>query len=131
MLWRKPDGYEEKPLIALTIRAKFNICGYELPEVELLPFFGISLILLTVYALMLQVAALRRSWIDTGARTISFPAEIMKGNKPHTIPYSDLTASILESVPDTGDLLFPARGSTDRRGFTSNSAANESRLTLI
>ena len=37
----------------------------------------------------------------------------MKGGTDHWIPYSDFTASILATIPRTGDLLFPARGQGD------------------
>jgi integrase len=57
-----------------------------------------------------ELAALRWNWIDTENRLLNFPQEIMKGGKPHTIPYGDVTAQILAGIPNTGDLLFPARG---------------------
>ncbi len=33
-----------------------------------------------------QIAHLRGEWIDRKERLIHFPAEVMKGNRPHTIP---------------------------------------------
>lgn len=57
-----------------------------------------------------ELAALRWSWIDTKDRLITFPKEVMKGGKPHTIPYGDMTAQIFAGIPNTGDILFPARG---------------------
>jgi integrase len=57
-----------------------------------------------------QISSLRWSWIDKEHRLIKYPADVMKGGREHTLPYSELAASILEKVPDTGDLLFPARG---------------------
>jgi integrase len=58
-----------------------------------------------------QIASLRGEWIDRQAQTITFPPEIMKGNRQHTIPYGDAVAGILNDLPATG-LLFPAAGST-------------------
>jgi len=57
-----------------------------------------------------QIASLEWDWIDEDNRSITFPASIMKGGLEHWMPYSDLTASILETIPRTGNYLFPARG---------------------
>jgi integrase len=57
-----------------------------------------------------QISSLRWSWIDQKKKCIKFPAEVMKGGRDHWVPYSDLTASILATIPKMGDLLFPARG---------------------
>jgi integrase len=63
-----------------------------------------------------EIAALRRSWIDEKARTVTLPAEITKNGKEHRFPYDDMVAAILESVPrlNSTDLLFPSRISADR-----------------
>jgi integrase len=46
----------------------------------------------------------------------------MKNNRPHQIPYGDLTASILSTLPIEG-LLFPARGKTTPfNGFSKSTA---------
>ena len=57
-----------------------------------------------------QISSLRWSWIDQLDKSIRFPADVMKGAREHWLPYSDLTAAILASLPRMGDLLFPARG---------------------
>ena len=56
-----------------------------------------------------QICSLRWSWIDQREKCFRFPAAIMKGGRDHWLPYSDLTAGILETIPIQGDLLFPAR----------------------
>jgi len=63
-----------------------------------------------------EIAALRRSWIDQTARTISLPAEVTKNGKEHCFPYGDLVAALLEAIPcrNTTDLLFPSRISDNR-----------------
>src|SRR5262249_31955978 len=61
-----------------------------------------------------EIADLRWNWIDEGARTITFPGEFVKNGRTHVIPFGEMTAAILTSVPKTGELLFPARGHTDR-----------------
>ena len=46
----------------------------------------------------------------------------MKNNRPHRIPYSELTASILATLPTEG-LLFSARGKdTPFNGFSKSTA---------
>jgi integrase len=57
-----------------------------------------------------QICSLRWSWIDQKEKCFCFPAEIMKGGRDHWLPYSDLTAAILATIPRQRDLLFPARG---------------------
>jgi integrase len=56
-----------------------------------------------------QICSLRWSWVDRKEQCFRFPAEVMKGGRDHWLPYSDLTAAILETIPMKGDLLFPAR----------------------
>jgi hypothetical protein len=66
-----------------------------------------------------QMANLRADLIAREEKTISWPAALMKGNRPHTIPYGGMTAAILETLPKEG-LLFPARGKPDKpvNGFS-------------
>lgn len=45
-----------------------------------------------------QIATLRREWVDDDARQISFPPAAMKSNRPHLIPYGDLTAGLLRDI---------------------------------
>jgi integrase len=59
-----------------------------------------------------EIAALRRSWIKDDA--ITFPTSITKNKREHRIPIGPLTNEIIESIPDTGELLFPARGKPDQ-----------------
>lgn len=69
-----------------------------------------------------QIASLHIDFIDTAARIIKWPAVLMKNNRPHQVPYSDLTDSILATLPTEG-LLFPARGkNTPFNGFSKSTA---------
>ena len=69
-----------------------------------------------------QIATLHRDFIDADKRLIKWPPELMKNNRPHQIPFSDLTASILAALPTEG-LLFPARGKTTAfNGFSKSTA---------
>ncbi len=54
-----------------------------------------------------QITHMRTEHVDRKERTITWPAEIMKGNRSHTIPYGDSVAAILEMCLGDG-LLFPA-----------------------
>lgn len=78
------------------------------------PFGTITKLCLTLGQRRTQTASIARAWIDRKAMTITFPRVAMKNSRPHIVPYSDLAASILNDIPDTGDLLFPARGHSDR-----------------
>lgn len=77
------------------------------------PFGTIVRLLILLGARRGEVAALRWLWINTAERTITFPREIMKMARTHTVPYGPMTAALLEDVPRFDDVLFPARGSTD------------------
>jgi integrase len=81
-----------------------------------------------------EIAAIRWAWIDQKAKTISFPREIMKGNRPHVIPYGDMTAAIVETLPrlNSTDLLFPARGNHEAplSGFSKFKAALDNLLDI-
>ena len=59
-----------------------------------------------------QIANLRAEYIDYDAKTIIWPAAEMKGDRSHTIPYGDLAAAILETLPKEGFLLR-ARGKAE------------------
>ena len=56
-----------------------------------------------------EAASCRRAFIDLQERTITFP--VTKNGTQHTIPYGQLTADILETIPrfNCTDLLFPGR----------------------
>ena len=52
----------------------------------------------------------------------------MKGGRAHTIPYGDLTAALLETLPQSG-LVFPARGAdTPFNGFSKAKIALDRQL---
>jgi integrase len=86
------------------------------------PFGKIVQLLITSGQRVGQIAALRAQFIDTDARLIKWPPSLMKNNRPHQIPYADLTASIIGTLPIEG-LLFPARGKdTPFNGFSKSTA---------
>lgn len=59
-----------------------------------------------------ETANLRWSWID--GEGINLPATITKNRKASRIPIGPVTKGLLATVPNTGDLLFPARGHEDK-----------------
>ena len=64
----------------------------------------------------MEIANLRRPWINEKERTITLPEWVTKNSKEHTFPYGELVAGILDTIPrrnDT-DLLFPSHVSTER-----------------
>ena len=69
-----------------------------------------------------QIASLHADFIDMDKRLIRWPPVLMKNNRAHQVPFSDLTASILATLPTEG-LLFPARGKTTPfNGFSKSTA---------
>lgn len=66
-----------------------------------------------------QIVLLNAAFIDYEEKSITWPAALMKGNREHRIPYGDMTAAILETLPKEG-LLFPAKGKPDKpfNGFS-------------
>lgn len=75
-----------------------------------------------------QIAHLRAEWINTTDKTITWPRELMKSNREHTIPYTDIVAAIFTELPKEG-LLFPARGrETPFNGFSKSKLLFDKKL---
>ena len=60
-----------------------------------------------------EISKLQRDWIDKTEKTITFPGTVTKNGRTHIVPYEEMTAAILDAVPDNGCHLFPA--SRERR----------------
>jgi integrase len=75
----------------------------------------VQLLILTGQRKM-EIANLRRSWINEKERTITLPEWVAKNSKEHCFPYNGLVAEILETIPrrNSTDLLFPSKVSDDR-----------------
>jgi integrase len=71
------------------------------------PFRDIVRLLICLGCRRNEVASLRRSWISDNR--ITWPAEAMKNKQSHWLPLMPTAKSIISSIPNTGDLLFPAR----------------------
>jgi integrase len=78
-----------------------------------------------------QFTNLRGSFIDRAQHLISWPAEAMKGNRAHTVPYGDMAADIIEQRFVDG-LLFSGERNADKP-FTnfSNSQKRLSQKTAL
>lgn len=59
-----------------------------------------------------EIAGLRRSWLEDDL--IVFPTGFTKNSREHRCPLSPIAQAVIAGVPDTGDLLFPARGLPER-----------------
>lgn len=59
-----------------------------------------------------EIAALRRSWIS--GDHVTFPAGFAKNKREHRFPLGTLSQQLLDTIPETGDLYFPAHGMNDR-----------------
>ena len=56
-----------------------------------------------------ELAALRWSWIDMGARRVTIPAEVMKAGREHVVLLTRGMGALLDRVPNRGgDLVFPS-----------------------
>ncbi|RXV64712.1 integrase [Roseovarius sp. A46] len=71
------------------------------------PFGAIVQLLILTGQRRNEITNLRRSWI--AGDTITFPSEYVKNNREHSIPLGPKGISLVESLPETSDLLFPSR----------------------
>lgn len=53
-----------------------------------------------------EIGSLRRSWIADGQAV--FPEGFAKNKREHRLPLSNMAQEVVERLPETGDLLFPA-----------------------
>jgi integrase len=75
-----------------------------------------------------QIAGLHSTFIDHKAQVITWPAAMMKNNRPHFLPITPMVAAILATLPKEG-ILFPARGkATPFNGFPTSKRAFDKRL---
>lgn len=63
-----------------------------------------------------ETVSFRWPWINTRDRIITLPETVTKNKREHTIPYGQMVADILETIPrlNSTDLLFPSRVSDER-----------------
>ncbi|MEM9840231.1 MAG: site-specific integrase [Pseudomonadota bacterium] len=120
--WCEKQGFiDRSPAPAMSFRqaARSNVlsdadlAGVWQRAVELgYPYGSIVQLLLLTGQRRGEIAALRRSWIE--GDLIVFPEGFTKNKREHRLPLSAMAQAVIAAVPNTGDLLFPARGSDDR-----------------
>jgi hypothetical protein len=79
-----------------------------------------------------QISHLRGEYIDRKKKLIEWPPALMKSNRTHVIPYGDMVAEIINTLPEIG-LCFPARGKIDKpmNGFSALKAALDKRAGVL
>lgn len=77
-----------------------------------------------------EIAGLRRSWIEVDE--IVFPAGFVKNKREHVVPLGAMARSLVESMPETADLLFPSRLSdaTPFNGFSKAKRAFDAPISV-
>jgi len=78
------------------------------------PFGTIVELLLLTGQRRSEIGSMRQAYIDHGAKLITLPASLTKNGREHTFPFGDLAARALREASANGELLFAARGTTDR-----------------
>lgn len=75
------------------------------------PFGAIVRLLILTGQRRGEIGALKREYINPKERTITLPSSLTKNSRVHTFPYGDMTAALIEELPDfNSEYLFPARG---------------------
>ncbi len=112
---------DHSPVPALTFRSESRSNVLSDPDLKAVynraiatgyPYGSIVQLLILTGQRRGEIAALRRSWIENGL--IVFPAGFTKNKREHRCPLSPLAQELIKSLPDIGDMLFPARGVEDR-----------------
>jgi integrase len=117
---------EHSPISGLRLPAKVQPRDRVLTDTEFLevfrkagkfryPFGPIVRLLCLTGQRRNEIASIRWEWVDQENRLISFPSDATKNRRRHLVPYGNLTADIIESLPERGAFVFPARVS-DVRG---------------
>lgn len=92
--------------------------GRELREVFLraagtsYPFGPIIQLLVLTGQRRSEIGLLRRSWLVD--HQIVFPEGFAKNKREHRFPLSGMVRKVIENLPNTGDLLFPASTNTEK-----------------
>lgn len=121
-----PIRFRERLLAEAELRIVWQACSQ--PEPFNAVFMGIVRLLILTGQRRSQIGNLRAEQIDYQNRTITWSGDQMKGGKPHTIPFGELTAALLGTLPKQG-YLFPALGKdAPFNGFSKGKARFDRRL---
>ncbi len=85
------------------------------------PFGQIVTMLILTGQRVGETSAMRWDYIDLAQRLITFPAPVVKNNSAHTFPFGASAATVIASVPKSGEFLFPSR--VDGKGFDGHNKA--------
>ncbi|MEM9781026.1 MAG: tyrosine-type recombinase/integrase [Pseudomonadota bacterium] len=75
------------------------------------PFGPIIQLLILTGQRRSEVGGLRRSWIEDDL--LILPASFTKNRREHIVPLGPMARAVIAELPESGDLLFPARGRED------------------
>jgi integrase len=121
-----PVRFRDRVLSEVELATVFRTCFDEPKTSDC--FVSIVKLLILTGQRKSQIAHLRGEWISRADKTITWPAEAMKGCRPHIIPYGKIAATILDPLPAEG-LLFLGRGrATAFTGFSKCKAAFDKSL---
>ncbi len=70
------------------------------------PFGPIVQLLLLTGQRRMEVGQMRRSWITDNS--VTFPEGFAKNKREHRFPLSPMAQAVVDALPETGELLFPA-----------------------
>jgi integrase len=67
-----------------------------------------------------EVTQMRWDQLDLDRQTWTIPAELSKNGHAHVLPLTDHAKALIEKVPRTAEVVFPARGNSENvfSGFT-------------
>jgi integrase len=88
------------------------------------PFGPILKLLILTGQREAEVAGMTRAEIDLNAATWTIPKERTKNGREHVVDLSPQALAIVNGVPNSGDLLFPARNAAPRKHSRKDSAPN-------
>lgn len=71
------------------------------------PFGSIVQLLILTGQRRGEITNLRRNWIERN--TVTFPSSIVKNGREHSLPLGPMTFSLIETLPNATDLVFPSR----------------------
>jgi len=118
MNWCEKQGYlEYSPVPRLTFKqnSRSNIVSdadlktiWKRAVDTEFPYGSIVQLLILTGMRRSEAAAIRRSWIEDDVLVL--PEGFPKNNREHRLPLSPMILDVLNGIPNTSDLFFPARG---------------------
>ena len=85
---------------------------YKRAEEAPYPFGPIVQLLILTGQRRSEIGSLRRSWLVEGE--VILPEGFAKNKREHRFPLSEMASNVIKSVPDTGNIFFPAATDFDK-----------------